>query len=184
VEVSKEKFQEILEEQPSILDIGTNGESKEDLHWGILKEMSMMISMRLSQEIMHKVYRNQEIFSNTPLEILDKILKDVEIKMSDELLKKTMEIPGTYSKMVEIQKHQCDVRLGRSGIIFRHCIRADILEGTVSPEEKEFAYEAQKVTIKFVEEKDRDLESAVKGYHKYFTECFEKCKDKNSDSIK
>jgi len=66
VEVSKERFLKILEEQPSILDIGTNGESKEDLHWGIIKEMSMIISTRLSQEIMHKVYRNQEIFSNTP----------------------------------------------------------------------------------------------------------------------
>jgi hypothetical protein len=155
-----------------------NGELNEECRWGIIKEMSMMISKKLSQEIMHKVYRNQEIFSNAPLEILDKILKDLEIKMSDEILKKTMEIPGTYSKIVEIHKHYCCVRLGMSDIIFRHCIRRDILEGTVSPDEKEFAYEAQKITVKFVKEIDMNLESAVKDYHKYFTEYFEKCRGK------
>jgi len=84
---------------------------------------------------------------------LDKILKDVEIKMSEELLKKTMGIPRTYSKMVKIQKQQCDVRLGRSGIIFRHCIWADILEGTVSPEEKEFAYEAKRLLLSLLRRK-------------------------------
>ena len=46
--------------------------------------------------------------------------------------------PGLYHKMVKINNHQRKLHHNSSFIIFEHCFEDDILNDTVSPEEKEF----------------------------------------------
>jgi hypothetical protein len=99
------------------------------------RKLVQLLSLRISHEIFRTSF--QEIAD-------EKNLKKVALKLAfdikDDIFNKiTEENPkGLYHKMMEINNHKLKIQYNNSFIIFDHCFEDDILNDTVSPEEKEF----------------------------------------------
>jgi hypothetical protein len=94
---------------------------------------------RLSLRIAHEIFRTsfQDIADKKNLKRLAlKLLYDIKDDIFNKIIE---EYPkGLYHKMVEIKNYQLKIQYNNSFIFFDHCFEDDILNDTVSPEEKEF----------------------------------------------
>ena len=65
---------------------------------------------------------------------------DLNFNIAQDIFNKIIEegTQGLYHKMVEIDNHQRKIQYDSPFIIFEHCFEDDILNDTVSDEEKEF----------------------------------------------
>jgi hypothetical protein len=124
--LSKEQFKKILSDiKPQAEDV------KEEV---IGRKLVKLLSLRISHEIFRTSF--QEIAD-------EKNLKRMALKLAsditDDIFNRVVEEDpqGLYHKMVEINNHQRKIQ-HNSPILFDHCFEDDILNDTVSDEEKEF----------------------------------------------
>jgi hypothetical protein len=125
--LSRERFQKILSDiEPQAEDI------QEEV---IGRKLVKLMSLRISHEIFRTSFQeiaNEKELPRKALELDFDIADDIFNKMVEE------DSQGLYHKMVEINNHQRKIQDNSPFIIFDHCFEADILNDTVSPEEKEF----------------------------------------------
>ena len=94
---------------------------------------------RLSLRIAHEIFLTsfQDITDKKKLKILAlKLLYDIKDDIFNKIIEEDPK--GLYHKMVEIKNYQLKIQYNNPFIFFDHCFEDDILNDTVSPEEKEF----------------------------------------------
>jgi hypothetical protein len=126
VEISEERFRKILEEMPIM---SWEEMSSEELHLKIVKEISIKISAEIFQKALEE----------THLEFL-KISEEILNKMSKEIYKRIVSenLEEMCNKISELKFYQDLINSLSPRIIFEHFFHRDIIEGTVSSEEKDF----------------------------------------------
>jgi hypothetical protein len=125
--LSEERFQNMVKDiEPQAEDV------KEEV---IGRKLVKLLSLRISHEIFRTSF--QEIADEK--ELPRKALK-LDFDIADDIFNKIVEDgpQGLYHKMVKINNHQRKLHHNSPFIIFEHCFEDDILNDTVSDEEKEF----------------------------------------------
>jgi hypothetical protein len=125
IEISEETFKHMLD----IRNFSPK-KSQGEVHGRNLVEK---ISIQISAEI----FRNslKEIFEDSPInarKLYSNISNDIFNKIVEEDPQKL------YQKIAKINDYQLEILDKTPSIIFEHCFEADILDNTVSDEEKEF----------------------------------------------
>jgi hypothetical protein len=87
-----------------------------------------LLSLRISHEIFRTSFQEIADEKKLPRKALE---LDFDIIVEEDS-------QGFYHKMVGINNHQQKIQYNSPFIIFEHCFEDDILNETVSPEEKEF----------------------------------------------
>jgi hypothetical protein len=125
IEISEETFNHILDFKDLPLD-----KSPEEVRGLELVElMSLKISRKIFQNSLKEIYEN---FPKNAKKLLFNIKDDIFNKIIEE---NPQEL---YHKIVTMNDYQLEIRDKILSIIFEHCFEADILNNTVSDEEKEF----------------------------------------------
>jgi hypothetical protein len=125
--LSKELFQDMLNE------IGhQSDEVTEEL---IGRKLMKLLSLRISHEAFRISFQEIADKKGLPRKALE-----LDFDIADDIFHKIVEEDPRelYHKMVEINNHQQRIQDNNPFIIFDHCFEDDILNDTVSPEEKEF----------------------------------------------
>ena len=125
--ISKERFQKIL------IDIEPQAEDVQEEVIG--RKLVKLMSLRISNEIFRTSYQEITDGKKRP-----QIALKLDFDIADDVFTKIVgEDPQElYHEMVEINNHKLKIQYSSPLIIFDHCFEADILNDTVSPEEKEF----------------------------------------------
>jgi len=176
IEMSEETFQKIVEEA---LTMQMGEISPKELCRIMLSEISNGMSCEIIDQKMFKEMHIELL--KIPKEILAEQLAKVLEKMSEEIFNRIAVEENWkehYHELLQLIACKQKNHLLSLDIIFDHCLQRDIVEGTVSPEEKEFVYEEEKVFDRVVAELDKNLIPAVKVYDNFLIEYFEKCKEK------
>jgi len=176
IEMSEETFQKIVEE---VLTMQIREISPKELCRIMLSEISNGMSCEIIDQKMFKEMHIELL--KIPKEILAEQLAKVLEKMSEEIFNRIAVEENWkehYHELLQLIACKQKNHLLSLDIIFDHCLQRDIVEGTVSPEEKEFVYEEEKVFDRVVAELDKNLIPAVKVYDNFLIEYFEKCKEK------
>ena len=130
--LSKKEFQEILDTIQPLDTIHSKGKIQEEIS-------GMELVGRLSFRISHEIFRTsfQEIADQK--ELPRKAL-ELDYDIAEDIFNKIVEEDPQelYHKMVEINNHKLKIQYNSPFIIFDHCFEDDILNNTVSQEEKEF----------------------------------------------
>jgi len=112
------------------------GPQSEDVKEGIIgRKLVKILSLRISHEIFRTSFQeiaDQKNSKRMALKLASDITDDIVNKMIEE------DPQGLYHKMVEINNHQREIQYNSPFILFDHCFEDDILNDTVSDEEKEF----------------------------------------------
>ena len=117
---------------------------------------------RLSLRIAHEIFLTsfQDITDKKKLKILAlKLLYDIKDDIFNKIIEEDPK--GLYHKMVEIKNYQLKIQYNNPFIFFDHCFEDDILNDTVSPEEKEFIRR-----IKSLVQKDKE---GIMNYDEWYT---------------
>jgi hypothetical protein len=166
VEVSKNDFQIMIKSQLSFLDIENPEKLKvEEIHREIIKELSKL----LSGNIFWNTLTDKGIDQLSP-PMSQKIEKDLDKKISADIMKQILNDSQIYNKIIDLQKLEQVKRLSLSNTIFNYCVRTDIIENRFSNEEKNFVYGAQDASLNFVSDLKSDIESAIKKYSGFLEE--------------
>lgn len=125
IEISKEAFNHILDFKDLQLE-----KSREKVHG---RELVELMSLKISQ----KIFRNslEEIYEDFPRNAT-KLLFDIKDDIFNKIIEEDPQ--ELYNKMVKMNNYQLEIRDKTSSIIFDHCFEDEILNDTVSQEEKEF----------------------------------------------
>jgi len=125
--LSREQFQKLLNDiKPQAEDI------KEEV---IGRKLVKLLSLRITHEIFRASL--QEISDEMNLKrIALKLVSDITDDMFNKMVEEDPQ--GLYHKMVGINNHQREIQYNGPFILFDHCFEDDILNETVSNEEKEF----------------------------------------------
>lgn len=152
IKLSEKAFQKILEELPSIENIGKVSSVKE---WRMKIKREM--SIRISEEIVKKTLKETRLdLSKISEEELKSISENASSKIFEEIFKRIIEMPEKIrSKISDIQAHYYASRLDSLFQIFEHCFQRDIFEGTASPEEIKFMQMKKENPALFDEEMDK-----------------------------
>jgi hypothetical protein len=125
--LSKELFQKILSNiKPKAENV------KEEV---IGRKLVQSLSLRIS----HEIFRTslQEIADEKKLpRTAQKLAFDIRDDISNKMVEEDPQ--GLYHKLAKINNHQQKIQYNSPFIIFEHCFENDILNDTVSDEEKEF----------------------------------------------
>ena len=125
--LSRERFQKILKDmKPQAEDV------KEEV---IGRKLVKLLSLKIAHEIFRTSFQeiaDKKNLKRMALKLASDIADDVFNKIVEE------DPQGLYHKMAEINNHQQKIQDNSLFIIFDHCFEADILNDTVSSEEKEF----------------------------------------------
>ena len=125
IEISIETFEHMLD----IRNFSTE-KNKEKVP---VQELVGQISKGIAAEIFRDSLR--KIFENSPINarrLYFNVINDVFKKITEE------DPQELYQKMVKINDYQLEILDKTPSIIFEHCFEDDILDNTVSEEEKEF----------------------------------------------
>ncbi len=125
--LSKELFQDILTEMAHKPE-----EVKEEL---IGRKLMKLLSLRISHEAFRTSFQEIADEKELPRKALE-----LDFDIADDDFNKIVEEDPQelYHKIVEINNHELKIQDNSPFIIFDHCFENDILNGTVSQEEKEF----------------------------------------------
>jgi hypothetical protein len=150
VKISKETFKKMLKEIP----LSMEDKSYEEQTYRIIKELSIKIS--------HKI---------TP------ILNEDLNKISEDIFQKIMEgLPEILSDKIIRIKYYHYVRTGVvSDLLFKHCFQRDGMDGTPTPEEREFVLKINELIPIY---KEKDPINGLKELDKLYSDYFEKCQIK------
>ena len=99
------------------------------------RKLVKLLSLRISHEIFRTSFQEIADEKELPRKALE-----LDFDIADDIFNKIVEEDpqGLYHKMVEINNHQRKIQDNSPFIIFDHCFEDDILNDTVSQEEKEF----------------------------------------------
>jgi len=125
--LSRKKFQEIVD------SIKPQDEEMQEEVSGM--ELVAIMSLRISTEIFRKSFQeisDEKEFSRKAVDLNFSIAQDI----FDKIIEEDPQI--LYNKMIKINNHHRKIQYNNPFIIFDHCFEDDILNNTVSPEEKEF----------------------------------------------
>jgi hypothetical protein len=127
VSLSREQFQKILYAiKPQTEDV------KEEV---IGRKLVKLLSLRIAHELFRTSF--QEILDEKNLKRMAlKLVSDITDDIFDKMIEEDPQ--GLYHKIVEINHHQQKIQYNSPFILFDHCFEDDILNDTVSNEEKEF----------------------------------------------
>ncbi len=169
VEISKETFERMLKEIPSSME----DKSHEEQTNRIIKELSIKISKEIIPKMMKQIHEKSP---EMPNEELNKIPQEILNKTSVEIFKKIMEgLPEILSDKIIRIKYYHEINTGvTSDLIFNHCFQRDVMDGTSSPEEREFVHEINEL-ISIHKEKDpatglKELDTLYSNYFEKFQE--------------
>jgi hypothetical protein len=125
--LSRELFQKMLNDiEPQAEEV------KKEV---IGRKLVKLLSLRISHETFRTSFQeiaDEKNFKIMALKLASDITDDIFNKMVEE------DSQGLYHKMVEINNHQRKIQYNSPFILFDHCFEDDILNDTVSDEEKEF----------------------------------------------
>jgi Txe/YoeB family toxin of Txe-Axe toxin-antitoxin module len=98
-------------------------------------------------------------------------------KTSEEIFKKIMEgLPEILSDKIIRIKYYHEINTGvTSDLIFNHCFQRDVMDGTSSPEEREFVH---KINELISIHKEKDPTTGLKELDKLYSDYFEKFQEK------
>lgn len=152
INISEKTFQKILEELPSIENIGKVASVKE---WRMKIKREM--SIKISEEIFKKTLKEMSLdLSKISEEELKSISENASNKIFEEIFKRIIEMPEKiHFKIVDIQTHYYASRLDSLFQIFEHFFQRDIFEDTASPEEIKFMQMKKENTALFDEEMNK-----------------------------
>ena len=170
VEISKETFERMLKEIPSSIE----DKSHEEQTNRIIKELSIKISNEIIPKMMKQIHEKSP---EMPNEELNKIPQEILNKTSEEIFKKIMEgLPEILSDKIIRIKYYHEINTGvTSDLIFNHCFQRDVMDGTSSPEEREFVH---KINELISIHKEKDPTTGLKELDKLYSNYFEKCQEK------
>jgi hypothetical protein len=170
VGISKETFERMLKEIPSSME----DKSHEEQTNRIIKELSIKISNEIIPKMMKQIHKKSP---EMPNEELNKMPQDILNKTSEEILKKIMEgLPEILSDKIIRIKYYHEINTGvTSDLIFNHCFQRDVMDGTSSPEEREFVH---KINELISIHKEKDPTTGLKELDKLYSDYFEKCQGK------
>jgi hypothetical protein len=125
--LSRTRFQEILN------DMDPQSENVQEEVIG--RKLVKLLSLRISHEIFRTSFQEIADEKELPRKALE-----LDFDIADNIFNKIVEDDpqGLYHKMVKINNHQRKLHHNSPFIIFEHCFEDDILNDTVSDEEKEF----------------------------------------------
>jgi len=125
--LSEKRFQEILK------DISPQSEEVSEEILG--RKLIKLLSLRISHEIFRTSFQEIAEEKELPRKALE-----LDFNIADDIFNKIVEgdSQGLYHKIVKINNHQREISYISPFIIFEHCFEDDILNDTVSDEEKEF----------------------------------------------
>ena len=177
--LSKELFQDILNEI---------GHQSEDVTEELIgRKLMKLLSLEISQEIFRTSF--QEIADEKEL---PRMTLELDFDIADDVFNKIVEEDPQelYHKMVEINNHQRKIQDNNPFIIFDHCFEDDIINDTVSQEEKDFmkrkkssvqkdnegiiSYDEWYIRSKLDTSGDRDKISEPTAYDDLYDEYFKK----------
>jgi hypothetical protein len=170
VGISKETFERMLKEIPSSME----DKSHEEQTNRIIKELSIKISNEIIPKMMKQIHKKSP---EMPNEELNKMPQDILNKTSEEIFKKIMEgLPEILSDKIIRIKYYHEINTGvTSDLIFNHCFQRDVMDGTSSPEEREFVH---KINELISIHKEKDPTTGLKELDKLYSDYFEKCQEK------
>lgn len=180
VEMSEERFQEIIEEA---LPIQYAELQYEELYKIMVKYISIKIASEIITQKMSKEMNTELVKKNN--EILVKQLTNVVKKMSeeifDEILVKENWIEMYHGLLQIVNFEQKDKLIGLE-LLFDHCLQRDIVDGNMSSESKKLFYEEQEFFYILKVAMDKNLPHGLKYYDEdcdnFLNYYFEKCKAK------
>ncbi len=109
-------------------------------------------------------------------EELHKMPQEILNKTSEEIFKKIMErLPEILSDKIIRIKYYHEINTVTSDLIFNHCFQRDVMDGTSSPEEREFVH---KINELISIHKEKDPTTGLKELDKLYSNYFEKCQEK------
>ena len=170
VGISKETFERMLKEIPSSME----DKSHEEQTNRIIKELSIKISNEIIPKMMKQIHKKSP---EMPNEELNKMPQDILNKTSEEIFKKIMEgLPEILSDKIIRIKYYHEINTGvTSDLIFNHCFQRDVMDGTSSPEEREFVH---KINELISIHKEKDPTTGLKELDKLYSDYFEKFQEK------
>ncbi len=169
VEISKETFERMLKEIPSSME----DKSHEEKTNRIIKELSIKISNEIIPKMMKQIHEKSPEMLN---EELHKMPQEILNKTSEEIFKKIMErLPEILSDKIIRIKYYHEINTVTSDLIFNHCFQRDVMDGTSSPEEREFVH---KINELISIHKEKDPTTGLKELDKLYSNYFEKCQEK------
>ena len=170
VGISKETFERMLKEIP----LSMEDKSHEEQTNRIIKELSIKISNEIIPKMMKQIHKKSP---EMPNEELNKMPQDILNKTSEEIFKKIMEgLPEILSDKIIRIKYYHEINTGvTSDLIFNHCFQRDVMDGTSSPEEREFVH---KINELISIHKEKDPTTGLKELDKLYSDYFEKCQEK------
>ncbi len=133
-----------------------------------------IISSKMSKELYIKL-------RTRPTYILAEQLKIIKDKLSDEIFNRILGEKNWVEKtdeMMQIMKLKWRTELIYMELLFDHSFQIDILEGTVSIEEKEFVREDHKFLELLLSEQDNNSSSNLEAYENFLNDYYEKCRAK------
>ena len=170
VGISKETFERMLKEIP----LSMEDKSHEEQTNRIIKELSIKISNEIIPKMMKQIHKKSP---EMPNEELNKMPQNILNKTSEEIFKKIMEgLPEILSDKIIRIKYYHEINTGvTSDLIFNHCFQRDVMDGTSSPEEREFVH---KINELISIHKEKDPTTGLKELDKLYSDYFEKCQEK------
>lgn len=168
--ISEEEFRKILDIMPFTL---SGEESEEKWYQFIVERISNIITLDISAEMLRKtIETGQDIPEKVYDKIFDETYKRIVGLISKEMTSENSE--EIYNKITWIKFNQRLCINMMPYIFFEHCFQRDIVDDTVSPEEKEFMYEVKKFRAWFNKKTGRDLEAAFQAKEDFYNECLNK----------
>jgi len=170
VGISKETFEQMLKEIPASMEDKLHEEQTNR----IIKELSIKISNEIIPKMMKQIHKKSP---EMPNEELNKMPQNILNKTSEEIFEKIMEgLPEILSDKIIRIKNYHDINTGvTSDLIFNHCFQRDVMDGTSSPEEREFVH---KINELISIHKEKDPTTGLKELDKLYSDYFEKCQEK------
>jgi len=168
--ISKETFGQMLKEIPSSME----SESQEEQTNRIIKNLSIKISNKIIPKMMKEIHENSP---EMPNEELNKMSQKILNKTSEAIFKKIIEgLPEILSDKIIRIKYYHYVSAGvTSNLLFKHCFQRDVMDGTPSPDEREFVHKMNELIPIY---KEKDPLTGLKELDKLYSNCFEKFQKK------
>jgi hypothetical protein len=169
-------FQQIL---GNVLIIPSEEILDEKIYKVTVKDLSnsvaySIISSKMSKELCTKLWtRTTYILAEQLKSLKDKLSKEIFNRILGE--KKWIE---KTDEMMQIVKLKWRTELISMELLFDHSFQRDILEGTVSIEEKEFVREGHTFLELLFSEQDENSSSNLKAYENFLNDYYEKCRAK------
>lgn len=179
--LSEEKFKKMLINMHFESKYRSSEKQKERILEDISTHIARMVHEKLLYEISEEMLKNNLVnFQNIPKQKFTLISNDFFENLHEMISNKlTEEIKGDrLSKLLDVMHHIHLRRLSMPCIIFEHCVKSDIFDGTVSPEEIEFMNRKKEINNYLVMKPERDSNAEYQAYNNFYIDYFKECREK------